>query len=237
MIKTKVENINNPTEIPVEIEELERRLGGFESSDTIDFIYQNGVIALKHTLDKEFLEFGLETVASYATKREDTISGDLILMMKYGDDKDKENLKRIISFGNSIFKEKTKGKKKVVELFFGLELENNIELSSRQLKKIISDGDRIGNRKYPFEFSKEKVKITVKNSDPSKKDQISRELYSKKYTVSQPFEITFSTKLSNAVNNISGYIIVYVDKNAPMLLMSKDLQDKGIDMAYLINKF
>jgi len=232
-IKAAVSDIENPIPIPIEIVEVEKWLAAFEDADVIEVLYEKGIIGLKNLKKKDFLDFDLNTDVVFSTKREDTISCDLLSNLDYGDDADKENLKRIKELGNSIYKIEDN----IVELFFGSKLTTNLELSSRQLKKIISDGERIENREYPFEFEKKKLKITIKSADVAKKQKISRDLYTKKYNVPEPFMVTFSNRLTNAVNNISGYVKLYAEKDAPMLIKSVDTEEKGLEVAYLITTY
>lgn len=233
-IKASISDVQNPVPIPLEISEMEKMLSSFEDSDIIKIIYEKGMIGLKNIEKKEFLDFDLVTDVIFSTKREDTISFDLITNLQYGDEKDSGYLKKIEELGNSIFKELEDDK---IELFFGSILRSSVELSARQLKKVISDGERIENREYPFEFEDKKLKITIKSSDEAKKDRISRDLYSKKYKIIEPFTVTFSNRLSYAVNNITGYVNLYVDKDCPMLIKSIDSEEKGLEIAYLVTSY
>lgn len=232
-IKAIVSDVENPVPIPIEIAELEKWLKTFKNGDIIEVLYEKGIVRLKNVTKKDFLDFDLHTDMIFTTKREDTISCDLITTLEYGNSKDKENLKHIEEFRNSIYRSRAGN----IELFFGSKLTTNLELSSRQLKKIISDGERIENREYPFEFQKKKLKITIKSGDVAKKQKISRDLYAKKYNVPEPFTVTFSNRLTNAVNNISGYVKLYADKDSPMLIKTIDTEEKGLEVAYLITSY
>jgi len=233
-VKADVVKIINPVDIPVEIVEIEKWVQSFDDNDVIQIIYEKGIIGLKSIIKKEFLDFDLETKVVFSTKRMDTISYDLISNLEYGDDKDKKNLDFLKNkLGNSIYKVEDG----TVTLFFNIKLPNKIELSSRQIKMVIQDGERVENRVYPFEFQKDKLRIVIKSSDPSIKNEISRDLYSKKYNVTKPFKVTFASRLTNAVNNLSGYIQIHAAENSPMLLKSVDMKEKGLDICYLVTKF
>lgn len=229
-VTAEVENIKNPAPIPIEIDELEKWLGTFEDSDIINFVYDTGIVGLNSVVKKEFLDFDLKTTVIFSTKILDAISNDLISVMEIGDENDLKYLDQIKKFGNSIFKKNKAGAK----VFFGPVLSSNVELSSRQLKKIVSDGETIGHRLYPLEFSTDKITASVKSAEESKKNSISRDLYSKKYNIKTPFEILLATKFTNAVNNLSGYVLLHGAKDAPLLMESVDSKEKGLEIAYLV---
>lgn len=222
-VKTTVSDLENPSPIPIEIAEFEKWLKSFKDGDIIKITYDKGIISLKNdVLD-----------VTFSTKREDTISCDLITNLEYGDDTDKENLKRIEELGNSIYKIE-EGE---VELFFGSKLTTNLKVAIKQLQEVISDGEKIENREYPFEFQKNKLSVTIKSADVAKKQKISRTIYLDTYNIIEPFKITFSNRLTNAVNNITGNVEVFADKDSPMLIKSVDSKEKRLEVAHLITTY
>ncbi len=227
-VKVNVKDINNPVNIPIEIEEIEKWLKSFKNKGYVEVVSEKGFIGLKSVIIKALLNLNTDIV--FSTKREDTIICDLISNLEYGDEADKVNLENIKKLGNSIYKEGEDG----VELFFGIKLTNSLEISAKQLKEVIADGDRIENREYPFNFQMDKLNVTIKSSDVAKKEKISRDLYSENYNVKEPFTITFSNRLTNAVNNISGDLKIFAEKEAPMLIQC---DKKGIYITYLITTF
>lgn len=220
-VKTTVSDLNNPVDIPIEISEFEKWLKSFKNSENIEVLYEKGVIGLKST--------GLDIV--FTSKREDTISCDLITNLEYGDDADKENLKRIEELGNSIYKIE-KGE---VELFFGSKLTTNIKVSIKQLQDVISDGEKVENREYPFDFQKNKLSVIVKSAD--EKQKITRTIFPNVYNIREPFKITFSNRLTNAVNNINGNVEIFADRDAPMLIKSVDSEEIRLEVAHLITTY
>lgn len=222
-VKTTISDLENPVDVPIEIMEFEKWLKSFKDGDIIKVSYEKGIIGLKTV--------ALDIV--FSTKREDTISCDLITNLEYGDDADKENLKRIEEHGNSIYKIE----EGVVELFFGSKLTTNMKVSIKQLKNVISDGEKVMNREYPFDFQKNKLSVTIKSADVAKKQKISRTIYPDTYNVIEPFKITFSNRLTNAVNNINGNVEIFADRDAPMLIKSVDSEEIRLEVAHLITTY
>jgi len=228
-----VNNLKNPTEIPVVLEDLEKWLSSFDKSDNIEFLYQNGVIGLKNKIsDKDKTTKNLfHTTVIYFTIRKESIINDLILNLEFAEGKvSTEYLNKIKEFGQNCYEIKDG----VFNTFFGCSMAQSFSLPSIQLQKIVIGGKIVENKKYPFEFTNGMLKVTVKSSDESIDDSITRILYPEKFNVKKNFSVTFTSILESISKHLSGNVQIYVDENCPMALLPQKDKENDIEIMYLI---
>lgn len=229
--KLTILDVENPADIPIEIATMLKWLGTFGNSSLIEVVYDNGLIGMRDISSKTE-EFNMNTRMIYATKRKESIQNDLIVNLSFGPDTDKKLIEAIKKNGNSIYI-KTDDE---VTLFYGVKLPCKFVMPADQMRKIMDDGERIGNRSYPFNFLKNSVEINIKSTDVSEQAQITREILPKEYKIKDEFSLTFTARLTNAVNNINGNTEFYTNTSGPMTILSKN-KSGNLEICYLVNIF
>lgn len=228
LLKTNVNNLKNPSPIPIALETTLKYLSSFEPSAIVEFIYESGIIGIRGIgINKSTSK--MKTKALYATKIIDVITDD-IHKLQFGTEMDRKNLESFEKLGFNLF---SKNKNGGVTVFFGVECNTSFIINSKVLKTIMDDGGKFGDRTYPFKFNKRYIDITIKSIVESEIGQITRELRPDNYKNNNIFEIETSSKITNAINNIHGNIECYIGTEGPIVFVNNDA-DSGLNISYII---
>lgn len=228
----KIENVTNPDELPIEIGEMIKWLGTFDSDSTVKVLYENGVVGIKCVRSRK-TSVDIDTDVVFLTKRLDKIQHDMLTNLDFGTEKDQSYKDNIINNNNKIFKAHNDD----VKLFYGVDCNTHFSTPTKVIKKILDDGGRIGNRIYPFQFNQNSIKITVKILN-SKKEHINRTIRPNDYSYESipDDKLEFSARLTHAVHNSFGTLDCYVGNQGPLFIKT-ELEDDNIKISYIITTF
>ena len=227
--KFKDLQILNKGAIPFNIKRTKKFLGRFSSSDSVEVVYENGMISFKRS-NPDFPE--LEIFMS--TKRIDSIRFDFFnnLRKQINNEKSEKDRKLMEFFKKhkSIYFVEKDGSANV----FGIKLSNFIEVACGHLKEVVKDGELLENRIYPFTVVDGKLNVTVKSMKEENLDRISRGIYVKTASFTSDFSTTYSSQFNAAISSTRGHIQLYFGKDKPLLLIKQSDSDRGIDMSYIV---
>ncbi|KKN58996.1 hypothetical protein LCGC14_0546710 [marine sediment metagenome] len=227
--KFKDLQILNKGLIPINIEITKKFLSRFSSSDSVEVVYENGMISFKRS-NPDFPP--LEIFMS--TKRINSIQCDFFSNLKKQIDNEKsEKDKKLLEFfkkHKSIYFIEKDGSANI----FGVKLDNFIEVACGHLKEVVKDGELLENRIYPFTVVDGKLNVTVKSIKEENLNRISRGIYVKSSSFTSDFSTTYSSQFNAAISSTRGHIQLYFGEDKPLLLIKQSDSDRGIDMSYIV---
>jgi len=227
--KFKDLQILNKGLIPINIEITKKFLSRFSSSDSVEVVYENGMISFKRS-NPDFPP--LEIFMS--TKRINSIRYDFFSNLKKQIDNEKsEKDKKLLEFfkkHKSIYFIEKDGSANI----FGVKLDNFIEVACGHLKEVVKDGELLENRIYPFTVVDGKLNVTVKSIKEENLNRISRGIYVKSSSFTSDFSTTYSSQFNAAISSTRGHIQLYFGEDKPLLLIKQSDSDRGIDMSYIV---
>lgn len=222
----------NKGSIPLDIENTIKYLNRFSSGDYIELIYENGLVVLRTTNEK--LEQPIVVEALFAGTRKENIRNDMILnTFRIHKESKEERHKKMLDF---IKKHRSTYvlNNNIATIHNGSKLDNFIELSCKQLKEVVRDGDLLENRIYPFKIGDDKLNITSKSLKQGEVGKISRDMYFKQASLKGEFTTDYPSQFNAAVSSTKGHIKLYLGNNKPLLIIKSSDLDYGLDMSYVV---
>ena len=215
--------------IPINIERTKKFLNRFSSTDSIEVIYENGMILLKEPDSEIELNLTAEMLKSI---RHDFINNLRKQIIKENDEKDKILFGFLKTHKSIYFKENG------IVNTFNIELYNYIETTFKILKEVVKDGELLENRTYVFKVSNNKLRILIKSYQDNP-DRTLRGINSKQFNFVSNFSTTYSSQFNSAVKvvgtkKLKEIALLYFGKDKPLLLIRQEGLDKGVNMSYLV---
>jgi len=222
--------------IPLDIKKTLNYLMRFSEEDSVELIYENGMIVLRNTNEK--LEYPILTESFFAGIREEAIRNDMLknIFRKFKENRE-EIHKQMLAFIKKHRSVYTLNEdKSVASIHNGTKLENYIDVSCKKLKDVVRDGDLLENRIYPFKVSENKLNITIKSLRQGELDRISRDIYIRKGNLNGEFTTDYPSQFNAAVSSTRGHIHLYFGENKPLLLVKTNDFDYGLNMSYIVSQ-
>lgn len=222
--------------IPLDINKTLNYLKRFSDDDSVELIYENGIIVIRNTNGK--LGYPILTESFFAGIREEAIRNDMPknTFRKNKEDQE-EKYKQMLAFIKKHRSVYTLNEdESIATIHNGSKLENYVDVSCKELKDVVRDGDLLENRSYPFRVKDNKLNITIKSLKQGNRDKISRDIYIKNGNLNGEFTTDYPSQFNAAVSSTRGHIHLYFGENKPLLLVKTNDFDYGLNMSYIVSQ-